>query len=440
MTAPAVIEELRLTKFKSFYDAALPLCDLTLLIGRNGSGKSNVLDALEVLSKLALGEDIRDSIEGGRREGAAVRGGVEGCAPFGEEEFSIGCSVRTGEELVRLDVTVQVEPDVQITYERLCRDEGNHERDLLATDPPDPQRGDLPGRYYNGKRGVNPALPFRSSRLLTSQVATKIATTTKAFREVHRAADQVLEALESVFILDPVPHLMRQYVQARDFPLRRQADNLSAAIDHLRADQDAWDQLIELIGSLPEQEIADVTVERSPLGDVMLAVTECLAGEKHSLSARLMSDGMLRFLAFATALLEAPRVEEAAAPDGIGGSPGQTTLVIEEVENGLHPSQAARVIALVKAESDRRLVRTLATTHSPALLTALDGDDHEGVMICERDPHTGWSRVRRLVDLPGYARAMAAGSLGDAVTQRRLDGEPDDAASGRAIEALLQSL
>jgi predicted ATPase len=172
----------------------------------------------------------------------------------------------------------------------------------------------------------------------------------------------------------------------------------------------------------------------------MLAVTECLAGEKHSLSARLMSDGMLRFLAFATALLEAPRVDEAAAPDGVGGSPGQTTLVIEEVENGLHPSQAARVIALVKAESGRRLVRTLATTHSPALLTALDGDDHEGVMICERDPHSGWSRIRRLVDLPGYARAMAAGSLGDAVTQLRLDGERDDAASGRAIERLLQSL
>jgi predicted ATPase len=440
MTAPAVIEELRLTKFKSFYDAVLPLRDLTLLIGRNGSGKSNVLDALEVLSKLALGEDTRDSIDGGRREGAAVRGGVEGCAPFGEHEFSIGCSVRTAGELVSLDVTVQVEPDVQVTYERLCRGEGNQERDLLVSDPPDPQRGDLSARYYNGKQGPNPALPFRSSRLLTSQVATKIASTTKALREVHRAADQVLEALESVFILDPVPHLMRQYVQARDFPLRRQADNLTAAIDHLRADQGAWDQLIELTASLPEQEIADVTVERSPLGDVMLAVTECLGGEKHSLSARLMSDGMLRFLAFATALLEAPRVEDAAPPDGVGGTPGQTTLVIEEVENGLHPSQAARVIALVKAESERRLVRTLATTHSPALLTALDGDDHEGVMICERDPHSGWSRIRRLVDLPGYARAMAAGSLGDAVTQLRLDGERDDAASGRAIEALLQSL
>ncbi len=72
MSDPAVIEELRLNKFKSFYDAAFPLRDLTLLIGRNGSGKSNIVDAVEVLSKLALGEDLRDSIDGGRREGATV--------------------------------------------------------------------------------------------------------------------------------------------------------------------------------------------------------------------------------------------------------------------------------------------------------------------------------------------------------------------------------
>ncbi len=439
MSDPAVIEELRLTKFKSFYDAVLPLRDLTLLIGRNGSGKSNIVDAVEVLSKLALGEDIRDSIDGGRREGATVRGGVEGCAPLGESEFSLGCSVRTGSELVELDVTVQVEPYVQIAWERLCRRESSRERDLLVSDPPDPERGDLTARCYNGKQGPNPALPFRSSRLLTSQVATKIASTSKALREVHRAAEQVLEALESVFILDPVPHLMRQYVQARDFPLRRQADNLSAAIDHLRADPDAWTQLIDLIGSLPEQEVTDVTLERSPLGDVMLAVTECLAGDRHPLPARLMSDGMLRFLAIATALLEAPRIEESAPPDGIGGTPGQTTLVIEEVENGLHPSQAARVIALVKAESEHRLVRTLATTHSPALLTALDGGDHEGVVVCERDPATGWSRVRRLIDLPGYARAMAEGSLGDAVTRRRLDGARDEAGASRSLDKLLQT-
>lgn len=44
-----------------------------MLIGRNGSGKSNIVDGLEVLSKLALGEDIRDSITAdGAREPQSV--------------------------------------------------------------------------------------------------------------------------------------------------------------------------------------------------------------------------------------------------------------------------------------------------------------------------------------------------------------------------------
>src|SRR5438270_14098390 len=103
------VEEVRLSGFKSFTDAVLPLGELTLVVGRNGSGKSNALDGLWALSRLAYGEDMRDALDGGR-EGPAVRGGVAGCAPFGESTFSLGCSVRTGAQLVDLDVTVQVEP------------------------------------------------------------------------------------------------------------------------------------------------------------------------------------------------------------------------------------------------------------------------------------------------------------------------------------------
>src|SRR3954452_24217984 len=103
---PSVIEEVRLTSFKSFKNAVLPLEPFTLLVGRNGSGKSNALDGLWTLSRLASGEDIRAALDGGR-EGPAVRGGVLGCAPFGEPTFTLGCSVRTGADVVGLDVTVQ---------------------------------------------------------------------------------------------------------------------------------------------------------------------------------------------------------------------------------------------------------------------------------------------------------------------------------------------
>ncbi|MFE9392098.1 AAA family ATPase [Streptomyces sp. NPDC006784] len=67
-----------MTEFKTFRDAVLPLEPLTLLIGRNSSGKSNALDGLDVLSRLAEGEEIRDALDGRRRDTGAVRGGLEG--------------------------------------------------------------------------------------------------------------------------------------------------------------------------------------------------------------------------------------------------------------------------------------------------------------------------------------------------------------------------
>jgi predicted ATPase len=60
------LEEVRVTAFKSFFGQRLPLDDLTLLTGRNGSGKSNALDALMVLSRLAQGDPLRDAMDGPR--------------------------------------------------------------------------------------------------------------------------------------------------------------------------------------------------------------------------------------------------------------------------------------------------------------------------------------------------------------------------------------
>ena len=435
MSTSPYIEELRLESFKSFSGAKLPLRDLTLLIGRNGSGKSNAIDGLHVLSRLAEGEDLREAIDGNRRDGSEVRGGVLGCPPYGESSFRLGCTVVTGDDRLTLDVEVATEPEVQVVFEELCLLPGRgNDRTYLTTDRPRRGSMDIQGRYFNGKKGPNPGLAFRSDRLLTAQVPTKLPGASKAVREVQRAAQTVIDALRAVFILDPVPALMRQYAQRRDTTLRRRADNISAVIGALRDDPARWGQLRDLVRALPEQQVAEIDVERSQLDDVMLVLRERFDGTEVPFSARVMSDGMLRFLAFAAALLEAPTLEEAsdAAPN--------TLLVIEELENGLHPSQAARIVGLIEVESRRRRIRTLATTHSPAMLTALDAEDHKGVLVCRRNANTARSELVPLVFLDRYPQALAAGSLGDAVTHRRLEGGSDAAERSMALEELLSSI
>lgn len=115
---PVELVELRMPVFKSLSKASVRLDDLTLLVGRNGSGKSNVLDALAVLAALSSGSNIRDALDGGR-DGPVVRGGSEGCAPVGSTTFSIGSTTRIDERDYHLDVEISVSPSVQIVSERL---------------------------------------------------------------------------------------------------------------------------------------------------------------------------------------------------------------------------------------------------------------------------------------------------------------------------------
>jgi len=53
-----IVEEIRLRRFRAFENARLSLSDLTFLVGRNGAGKSSLLDAVDLLR-----EAVTDSLE-----------------------------------------------------------------------------------------------------------------------------------------------------------------------------------------------------------------------------------------------------------------------------------------------------------------------------------------------------------------------------------------
>ncbi len=403
------LSEIRLVSFKSVRNARIALGPLTLVVGRNGSGKSNILDAVSVLSALASGTSLRDALDGGR-EGPIVRGGSEGCAPVGENSFAIGCSIATDSGPLHLDIEVRTAPTVQITSERLwsLRNDGQ-KRLWLASDTPSPHSADITARWENRRRGVNPPVTMRADQLLTSQVAVRVPATSQAGREVHERAAHMLSALGEVFLLDPVPHQMREYVPEKDFTLRRGADNLSAVLRRIATSDHERQALLAMTQSLSEAQVANLTSVTSQLGDVMVTLTEHIGGSERAIPARLMSDGTLRFLAIAAAMLD-PHQRESHA---------ERLLVVEELENGLHPSQASLLIGRLKdAASDRR-VQTLATTHSPVILDSLDGDDHETVVVVTRDKD-GWSRVTRLVDFPDYFEVVGPSTLGDRVTDDAL--------------------
>lgn len=416
----AELTELRLVEFKSVRNAKISVRPLTLIVGRNGSGKSNVIDALAVLAALASGSDLREALDGGR-DGPVVRGGSEGCAPLGASTFSLGCSASIDDETYRLDVVVQVAPSLQIVSERLWTTRKSGSRrgealELLKSDPPSPHSGDITARWESGKRGVNPPVVMRANQLLTSQVAARVPATSQAGRRVHQVAEAMLAAISGVFILDPVPHQMREYVAEKDSHLRRTADNLSATLVRLAADPAVSNTLLEMTKSLSEAQISSLTSVSSELGDVMVTIEEMIGGDRKQVPARLMSDGTLRFLAIAAAMLDAPEPSSLSYSDTPAGG---RVLVVEELENGLHPSQASLLLQRLKTASLERRVRTVATTHSPAILDALTGADHDSVFVASRDAD-GWSKITRLTDFPDYFEVVSRSPLGVAAVEDAL--------------------
>ncbi|MFZ7088909.1 AAA family ATPase [Curtobacterium sp. RRHDQ10] len=436
--APARIIELLIGEFKSYRDASLPLGGTTLLIGRNSSGKSNALDGLEVLARLAEGDDLVDALDGRRRESGAVRGGSLGCAPHGLNYFRLGCRVESDGNRFRYEVQIEVEPELRIVRESLwgpgvAVKSGAITHGVVYETKPagDPGMG-IDVEVHNGQRGPNSVSRFRDNRLILTQVPLAVAGSNRAEKSVLAAVDAVMGALRGVFHFDPVPHLMRSYVQERDVELRRTGQNLSAALRNLaRTDPDAFETIEDLVRSVADESITGIAFVGTELDDLMLALQENRGdrdGAAELTPAREMSDGLLRLIGIATALLSAQNgldidtVLPSIQAPGIDEDRNGVLVVLEELENGLHPSQADRILALVRDSSNGAETSVLATTHSPSLLDAAEGKLNEHIIVCHRDPTTGYSSLTPIVSLPGYARALAEGSLGAALTAGKLSG------------------
>jgi predicted ATPase len=144
------------------------------------------------------------------------------------------------------------------------------------------------------------------------------------------------------------------------------------------------------------------------------------------MDAGVLSDGTLRVLAIAAALLSA---EE------------NSIVIIEEIDNGVHPSRAKLLLNQINKIALERRLRIVLSTHNPALMDALPSDVIPNVVFCYRDREDGSSRLVSLKDVPDYPELIAQGSLGDLVTEGLLsrfvkDYEGSEAKKEKALKWL----
>jgi hypothetical protein len=399
-----LLSQLRFKKFKSFADTTMPVEPITILIGANASGKSNTIDGLQILSGLATNRELIDILDGIRGQETGIRGGSRGAPRYDSASFELGCSLDCGDYSLDYEIKIGVKPRVWLLSESLYKKiPGSKQKKLVyRTSSPDEKSGDIQVIYHTNRQGRNPQVPFLRNYSILSQIPGRFPVDSIEAPEVRKIFDTVTSVLRGILILNPVPHLMRDYVHRSRTRIVPTAENLSAVIAELIKNQDTKQLILKYLQDFPEQQIVDIKVLDTPTGDVMLSFIEQFGNNLRPIDARGMSDGTLRYLSILAAL--------------VGERPG-TTVVVEEVDNGLHPSRAYKLIGALRELGNKREIDVMVTTHNPAVLNALEAEDIPGVVVCYRDANEGDSRFISWMDLPNYPELMAKGRIGDIVTQ-----------------------
>ena len=217
---------------------------------------------------------------------------------------------------------------------------------------------------------------------------------------------KVNNQIRNIFILNPTPESMRGY-SPLSAELKPDGSNIAGVIAAMPKEDKARleDTLTKYIRPLPEKDIKRIEAVTVGLTnqDAMLYCYEEWNPDQ-PVDARGMSDGTLRFAAIIVALLTIKK-----------GS----LLIIEEVDNGLHPSRAKELVKVLKEISEERNVDVLCTTHNPVLIDELGNEIIPFISFVKRDKE-GNSYISLLEEKVHLAKLMASGTIGDLIKNDEL--------------------
>lgn len=382
-----MITKVELKNWKSFAHSTLHIDPLTFVIGVNASGKSNLLDAFSCLSKLAHGRHIDDIIEN-------IRGGKDWLIRLGQTKASLCVTVKHNSDTIAYLIELEnLNNKINIAHEELKQNENL----LIETSYLNADDTTITARCYTIE---NKKPKFFS---LKRDVATlSMIEILDVAEQIKEAAYIMVQTLRNIFILNPIPNNMRGFTPLwRE--LKEDASNIAGVLAGLLIERKniIEQELSNLLKHLPEYEIKRVwaeTVGRFNSDAMLYCEEQWMPGQKPTIiDARGMSDGTLRFMAIATALLT-------MLPNSL--------LIVEEIDNGLHPSRAKELVTMLKELSQQKQVDVLCTTHNPVLLDELGTDMLPFISYIKRDVQTGGSHVELLEEKENLAKLMAQHTMG----------------------------
>ena len=379
-----MLKRIKIQGYKSLVDLELNLKPLSVLVGPNASGKSNFLDALQLLSRMSTCHTLEEAFE------PPYRGHPLESFTFGEE----GIKSLLKKERVSFSIEVDVQLStvvIESVNQRIQKIKETSEKDAQNVSNPVSRRS-LPVREENlryrieiemlPKLGI---LRVADEYLAALSADGKPKQNRKPFLErirnrLHLRMEGQAHPLYYERYLDysilsrshyppHYPHLtaMQQelanwltfYLEPREqmrlpnpvkavHDIGPMGEDLAAFLNTLQARKKR--QFKSIVKSLHTMipSITGIDVSVNELGEVELDLRE---GEKR-ISARVLSEGTLRILGLLAL---------------IGAEEPPTLIGFEEPENGVHPRRIRRIAGFLETRMILEDIQFIVTTHSSLL-------------------------------------------------------------------------
>jgi predicted ATPase len=391
-----MLTRLKLENFKNFKKAELHLGELTLLVGTNASGKSNLRDAFRFLHGVSRGYSLADIIggkygDGGYLEWRGIRGGTREIAMSGMAIFGIEAAFE-GELNYRIHVAVADSLAPRVFAERLQIGR----KTVFDTHPANAPRLPYAAGFLfahiprNDESGQNVPVSFSTSQSMLAQV---IANTDPELTRAKDCAVHVRNMLSSMRFFDLAPDSMRKPSLPGQVVLGDHGENLSSVLQAICAEESSKRAILDWIKELTPLDVTDFEFVPDQTGKILVSLIEA-GGQKTS--AYSASDGTLRFLAMISALL--------------GPSPARFYF-FEELENGIHPTRLYLLLQLIEQRVAGGQIQMVATSHSPQLLGFLSEKAREAAALVYRRKDRTDVEIARIMDIPEAQKVLQKQNL-----------------------------
>jgi predicted ATPase len=348
-----MLKRIKINGYKSLKQVDVELSPLTVLFGPNASGKSNFIDALQMLSRIisnrTLSEAVAEPLRGYPIEQFSFPpGGLESLLNQFKGEFSIEVEVETGKPRTcyQYRVSIAIRPDsgalsVSDEYLAILTKKGSIKGNPIIEKIEDQIRV---------RRKSKPANPQREAVGMNYTILSDNRFRGNEYRHNERCREEI--SGWRTYYLDPRV-AMRTAVTPSDVndigPL---GDTLAPFLYKLRAEKDKHYAAVKrtLKSLIPRIEDMDVSLDKKR-GVLDISVRQ----DGVDYSNRIISEGTLRVLSLC-----------AIAANPWGGE----LIAFEEPENGVHPRRVELIAELLGALAMHQGRQIIITTHSPLLCEA----------------------------------------------------------------------